>query len=271
MQPILFEIFGFPIYTYGFMLALAFLIAIIGINRRVKSRGIVIENLVLDLATWILVGAIVGARLVYILCEYNYYLNASWWEVFRIDQGGLAFHGGLIGGFIAGYWFLKRKRVNPWEMADIVAPFIAIGYGIVRIGCFLNGCCYGKETTLPWGVVFPKLDACLRHPTQIYSFVGSMLIAVILLWGFPKRQFPGHLFLLYVGYYSIMRFIVELFREYHPVFWGLSLAHYACLAMGLLAFSIILVVKSRYQKRKASVDAKTNTTSESGKSGTTPG
>ena len=197
MRPVLFSIFGWPVHSYGFMLAIAFLVAIIGIGKAAKKQDISFETII-DMATWILIGAIAGARLAYVITEYHYFVQAPWWEVLKVNSGGLAFHGGLLGGFLAGFWFLKRKKMFPWKLADIITPYIALGYSIVRIGCFLNGCCYGKIATVPWAFRCAANDLSLRYPTQLYSMFGSLLLFVIL-WRFRNhRQFAGFMFLLYI-------------------------------------------------------------------------
>jgi phosphatidylglycerol---prolipoprotein diacylglyceryl transferase len=253
MRPVLFSVFGWPIHSYGFMLAVAFLVAIMGIGRTVKKQDISFETII-DLATWILIGAIIGARLAYVITEYQYFIHAPWWEVLKVDSGGLAFHGGLIGGFLAGYSFIKHKRLYPWKLADTITPYIALGYAIVRIGCFLNGCCYGKIASVPWALRCAAHDTALRYPTQLYSMFGSLILFVIL-WRFRNhKQFVGFLFLLYIGMYSIMRYIVEIFRESPMVYPWLSLAQLVCIILGVTAFGLIGIFEWR-SKKGACMDA----------------
>jgi phosphatidylglycerol:prolipoprotein diacylglycerol transferase len=153
-----------------------------------------------------------------------------------------------MGGFLAGYLFVKHKQILPWKLADIVAPYIALGYAIVRIGCFLNGCCYGKVSAVPWALHCAAGDFSLRHPTQLYSMIGSLLLFLIL-WKFRNhKQFAGFLFLLYIGLYSIMRFIVEIFRESPMVFPWLSLAQLVCIILGTMAFGLIFIFEWRIKK-----------------------
>ncbi|MGE5582342.1 MAG: prolipoprotein diacylglyceryl transferase [Bacillota bacterium] len=254
MRPILFYIFGWPVHSYGFMLALAFLIAIWGVGKAAKKQEIPFD-IIIDLATWVLIGAVAGARLVYVITEYRYFIQAPWWEVLKVNSGGLAFHGGLLGGFLAGFWFVKRKKIYPWKLADIVTPYIALGYAIVRIGCFLNGCCYGKISSVSWALRCAANDLALRHPTQLYSIAGSLILFGVL-WSLRNhRHFPGFLFLLYIGLYSIMRYIVEIFRESPMVFPWLSLAQLVCIILGAAAFGLILILEGRFRKKEAGMDA----------------
>ena len=254
MKSELFNIFGLSVHAYGLMLSIAFLVGIIGISREARRYNLTTDNIV-DLATWILIGAVVGARLVYVLTEIKFFLTRPWWETLMINSGGLAFHGGLLGGFLAGFLFTKLKKIHPWKLADIVAPFIALGYAIVRLGCFLNGCCYGKVSHLPWAVRCSAQDALLRHPTQLYSMLGSLIIFLILYRLRNHQQFAGFLFLLYIGLYGIMRFIVEIFRESPMVFPWLSIAQLVCIFMFLSSFTAIFFIKQHYHSKEATADA----------------
>ena len=248
----LFKIFGLPVHAYGLMLTIAFLVAIFGVGRIAKREGINFDDIV-DLAIWVIIGAVAGSRVAYVITEYRYFLTMPWYAVFLVNWGGLAFHGGLIGGFLAGFWFVSRKKLPPWKLADIAAPFIAVGYSIVRVGFLLNGCGYGTVTNLPWAMQCASKDTALRHPTQIYSMLGSLIIFFIL-WRFRRhKQFAGFLFLLYVGLYSILRFIVEFFREGPHVFPWLSLAQLVCVILALIAFGIIWLAKNL--KRRTKLDA----------------
>jgi phosphatidylglycerol:prolipoprotein diacylglycerol transferase len=250
----LFKIFGFSVHGYGLMLAIAFLVGIFGVAKMAKPHGVSFDDVV-DLAIWIIIGAVIGSRAAYVITEYHYFLTVPWWHIFWVGSGGLAFHGGLIGGFLAGFWLIRSKKIYPWKLADIVAPFIALGYSIVRIGCFMNGCCYGKVSNVPWALHCAASDSALRHPTQLYSMIGSLILFLVLFRLRNHRQFSGFLFLLYIGLYSIMRFIVEIFRE-SPVFLpGLSLAQLVCIILATAAFGLIWFFKRRERKRSTNADA----------------
>lgn len=261
MKPVLLEIGVFQLHAYGTMLAIAFLVGIFALKLAIKKKPL--ENVsfdtIIDFAVWILVAAIVGARLAYVITEYKNF--HSFWEIFSLG-GGLAFHGGLIGGFLAGYIFTRRRKIAPWPLSDMVAPYLALGYSIVRIGCFLNGCCYGRTAPPNLGMVC-SADCLLRYPTQLYSMAGSFLIFLVLLALRNHRQFPGFLFALYVGLYSILRFVVEYFR-FHPdggsmILPWLSTAQLICLLLGAFSLTIILVCRRFYIKKTGEkADAGTN-------------
>jgi len=152
-------------------------------------------------------------------------------------QGGLSFHGGLLGGVLAGLLLAHRRRVSVWALGDMAAPGLALGYGIGRFGCFLNGCCYGGPTSLPWGVHFPLfpdfpiyIATDPSHPTQIYSALGSFVILSVLLWARRRLPVRGQLFLLYLALYSVMRAGIEVLRKGYtawPLFDGVTQAQVA--------------------------------------------
>jgi phosphatidylglycerol:prolipoprotein diacylglycerol transferase len=253
MKPILLQIHGFAIHSYGLMLAIAFIIGIGGARKALRDAGGNPDHIV-DLGVWILIGAIVGARVAYVLTEYRYF-SANPWEIWKINSGGLAFHGGLIGGFLAGIWYTRSRRLETWKIADIVTPYIALGYAIVRIGCLLNGCCYGLPTTVPWALRCAAHDATLRHPTQIYSMVGSFILFLILRSLRKHRQFPGFLFMLYLVLYSVLRFGVEYFRAGGKIYPWLSLAQVVCAVLAVISLLVIIWQRRIYRRRKVEADA----------------
>ena len=150
MRPTLFEVFGLEVKSYGFMMVVGFALGIWRALAASKKRGIQPER-VYDIALVALVGGVFGARLVFIALNPQ---TESWREFFAVWQGGLSFHGGLVFAMLAGYVYTRFARLGFWQCADLVAPSVAIGYACTRIGCFINGCCYGCPTDLPWAVRF---------------------------------------------------------------------------------------------------------------------
>ena len=141
MHPILFE-FGFlKIFTYGLMVATGFLFAILFASSKAKEEGLDPQK-ILDLCFYVMISALVGARLLYVVVEYRYFLTNPL-EAFKFWKGGLVFYGGLILGVLVSLWYLKRHRMPMWKTADLLAPSIALGQGIGRWGCLFAGCCYG--------------------------------------------------------------------------------------------------------------------------------
>jgi phosphatidylglycerol:prolipoprotein diacylglycerol transferase len=215
MYPILFQIGSFRIHTYGVFIALGFLTGIILALREAKRVGEEPEN-ILDLSFYSIIAAILGSRLLYIILNYRYYIENPL-EMIKIWSGGLVYYGGFLLALIVGIWYIRKRHLPLWKTADIIALSIAIGEAIGRLGCFSAGCCYGKETTLPWAITFsnPKSLAMLGiplHPTQLYSSITALFIFLILTVVKRFKKFDGLLIWLYVLLYSITRSIIEIFR-----------------------------------------------------------
>lgn len=216
MHPIFFKIGSIEIRYYGVMIALAFIVAAIVGERESRRKGFA-PGLVYDLLSYMLVAVIAGARLYYVLLSDPYWFITHPFEIIAVWKGGLSLHGGLIGGLIAGIWYCRKKGIAVWKFTDVLAPAIILGQAIGRIGCTLNGCCYGRETDLPWGVVYtdPHSSAPLGiplHPTQIYEVLLSLILFAGLWLGRKKTAFDGHLFLTYIMGYGVIRFFLEFFR-----------------------------------------------------------
>jgi phosphatidylglycerol:prolipoprotein diacylglycerol transferase len=231
LRPILWQVGPLQIYAYGFFLALAFLVATYFAATTAKERGINPDH-VTDLALIACIASLIGARLGFVLLEFPYYRLYPI-EILRLSEGGLSFHGGLILGVAAGIWFCRRKQISPWQMADLVAPAVALGTAIARIGCLLNGCCYGYITELPIGLPVALGDPSLRHPTQIYSSVLNLLLFIYLYQRRHHGRFDGYLGLVYLILYSVLRSIVEIFRESRPLFGPIKVAQ---------AFSFLVII-----------------------------
>jgi phosphatidylglycerol:prolipoprotein diacylglycerol transferase len=215
MHPILLKAGKINIYSWGLMLAIALIAAFLGIGRLAAREGYE-KEIVWDLVIIMAVSGILGARLTYILLyEREVFLSnpLSFISLSSGGLGGLVWYGALAGGFISFVLYIWKKGLPFWQVSDIFAPFLALGYAIGRIGCFLNGCCYGKVTESVFGVVFPYVDEFARHPTQLYSSALNLLLFIFLLWYYPRRKFEGQLLLFYLMGYAVYRFLVEFFRD----------------------------------------------------------
>lgn len=229
MLPVLFKFGTFSIYAWGFTLSLAILFGTLLAMKLAKRIGIESDR-ILDLAIVLVVGGIVGARLFYVIVyEPARYIREPL-QIFALWNGGLVYYGALIGGFIAGIIYVVKKQLPFWKLADVVAPPLALGYGIVRIGCFMNGCCYGKPTNSIIGVVFPylegapSLDEIARYPTQLFSSAFGFILFGILLYLWKKKKFDGQVFLSFLILYAVERFIVEMYRENLMVFANITVS-----------------------------------------------
>jgi len=234
MRPVLFEFGGFSIYSYGFMLAIAFLVGTL-LARSEAGRKSVDPDIVFDLVLASAVGGIIGARLFFVIGHYQEFLKKPLLAL-AVWRPGLVFYGGLLGGVIAVLILVRIKHLFVWDIADILTPSLALGYAIARIGCFLNGCCYGSPCDLPWAVNFFDVP---RHPTQIYSFIYSLVIFGIL-WSLRKKiSKTGVLFWLYLGMYSIARFSIEFFRTSQRVILGLSAAQIISVLIFMISATVV--------------------------------
>lgn len=224
MRPILFKIGSFPIHSYGLMFAIAFLIATYIAARRAEKEGIP-SQIIFSLGLILMVSAVVGARVFHILQHSPSYGSLT--DIAGILSGGLsglAFYGGFILALVVGSLYIRWSGLSVPGVMDVMAPSLMLGTGIGRMGCFLAGCCFGKPTSLPWGMTFPEnslttLELGLMekvHPTQLYSFVSLLVIFFILLVLQRHMKFKGMLFLLSVLMYSIHRFSIDLLRYYMP-------------------------------------------------------
>lgn len=218
MHPILFKAGFITVYSYGVMLSLAFLLAVFFAGRQAQKQNIPAEK-IWDLGFVLIIAGIIGARILFIALNLRFYLSAAWWEIFMLHHGGLVFYGGLISALIGGVIFLKYNNLPILSMADLVIPYVALAQAIGRLGCFLNGCCYGRVTHLFLGIRFPHNDNSL-HPTQLYSAVFLFLLFLGLAGIGRRRKFAGQVFILYFIFYGIGRFIVEFFRGDNPIFFA---------------------------------------------------
>jgi len=222
VHPIAFKLGSFSIHWYGVMVALGFLAGLWTAGRRGARAGIATEKIV-DLGPWLIVGAIVGARTLYVISYWRESFAAKpLWEIFAVWQGGLVYYGGLVGASLACILYVRLKRLPLWKVADILAPSVALGYVFGRIGCLLNGCCYGRACDLPWAIRFPEGNPLHPptypvHPTEVYDSLLSLALYASLAWLFRRRKFDGQVFAVYLVGYAVLRSLVELFRGDYPV------------------------------------------------------
>jgi phosphatidylglycerol:prolipoprotein diacylglycerol transferase len=213
LNPILLNIGPLQIRWYGVMWALAFLLVYLYVRRAARGGLIKLSDDDVDwLMVWIVAGIILGARIFEVFVyEWGYYL-ANPGEIIAIWHGGLSFHGGLVGGLIAGYLFARRRKISFLNLCDVCIVPIALGQAFGRIGNFINGELFGRVTSLPWGVKFPGAEG-YRHPSQIYEALYDIVIFIVL-FSLRKKKMPnGSLLALFLVLYSIFRFITEYFRE----------------------------------------------------------
>lgn len=251
MHPVLFQIFGKDIYSYGVLAALGFLSAILTwlwMGRREQRPA----GFASDLGFWLMISGIVGSRLAYVIANWSHYRTAPL-EIIRIDQGGLIFYGGLILASAALVVFAHRHRLPLWHLADFAIPGLAIGHALGRVGCFLNGCCYGRPAgDACCGVVYPPVCEPGRlfagvalYPVQIVESACLIVIWLILLQAYPRRKRNGTVFALYLVLYPPCRFFLEYMRgDERQAWFRLDVAQTISIAL-LLAGILLLVFLPR--------------------------
>jgi phosphatidylglycerol:prolipoprotein diacylglycerol transferase len=229
------------------------------IAARLAARDGLPKERVYDLGLWMLLAALVGSKVLMLWTEPAYRENPL--QLFSLDflRSGGVFYGGLLGAILTGYLLVRRYGLPWWKTADAFAPGIALGQSIGRLGCFSAGCCWGKPTSLPWGVRFTELGHEITgvpidqhlHPTQLYESGATLLLFFFLLWLHRRRRFTGQVILFYAVLYGLTRFLIEFVRD-DPrgdiagltTLTGLSTSQMISLVVGLGAL-IILILRWR--------------------------
>ncbi len=253
MYPVLIKIGPLTIHTYGVLVAAGFLLGLALAVRQAKKQGISSDKIV-DIGFYMLVAAIVGSRLLFVIINAGVYLKNPL-AIFKIWEGGLVFYGGLILAIPTAIWYMKKNGLDLWDTADTFAPSLAIGHAVGRLGCFSAGCCYGKPSEgLPWAVTFLDPESLARigiplHPTQLYESMGEFTNFLILITLRKHQSFKGQLLLTYIMLYSMLRFVVEFFRgdEYRGFIIGVfSISQ----GLSVLMFAISIIAMMSAQKSK---------------------
>ena len=223
------------------MLAISVMVCSYLLARDAAQVGIK-KDFIFDLMFWAVVAGIAGARLFYIILNLPFFIENPL-EVIMIQHGGLAWQGGFLLGSIVGIFFIKKNKFSPTQIVDLVAPYIALGQAIGRIGCFLNGCCYGRP------IVHPLFPGITVHPTQLYLFAGLMIIFFILKKYQKVSKIPGEVFVLFLILEPVLRFFVEFLRADHNVtYGGLSIYQIVCLILITIAIYVHTRLKSLVRK-----------------------
>lgn len=256
MLPTIIHIGPLALHSYGLMLALAFLAAIHLLQRRTTGLGIP-RDTVMDFGLVIMAASVIGSRALYVLTHWGDYATRPL-SFLAVWEGGLTFYGGVLLAVPAGIFFLKRKKVPLWPLADLAAPSFALGLGIGRLGCFLNGCCFGNPADLPWAVRFPTQSAagaafaCPVHPSQLYESVFGFVTMFLILALGKKKHHDGKLFCLFIGLYGLWRLASDKMRYYEASQAWMGLTNNQWISLGLLAFAIVtsLVLAARGKEKK---------------------
>ena len=252
-DPVAIQFFSLEIRWYSLAYVLGILIGWI-LSKKIFISNYTVKEKFDDFVTYLILGIIVGGRLGYVLFyNFNYYSN-NLFDIFKIWQGGMSFHGGLIGIIFASIWFAKKNNQSPFEYLDVVSLVAPIGIFLGRIANFINSELYGIETNLPWAVKFIKVDNLFRHPSQLYEALFEGLILFVILNYFRRKSFskiPGFISGLFLIFYSIFRFAIEFLRvpdeQLGYFFWSLTLGQIIsviCLFVG------VYLVINKYEIKK---------------------
>ena len=261
MHPELFHWGVLHVRSYGLLLAIAFLVGT-WLALREARRLQLDEDKLVSVILVVLVSSILGARALYVL-EHIAEFRRSWGSVLAVWQGGLTLYGGVVTGAAAGLLAARRFRLPMWTVADALTPAFALGTGFGRVGCFLNGCCYGRPTELPWAVTYPpdsfaglEFGGAPVHPSQLYfAFAGLMLFVTAMLLR-KRLTVPGTLFWTILLLFALVRIPLDFTRAYEA---GSTLLHAGAIEMtesqmtsGVLAlFSLLMIVRLRREAAPA--------------------
>lgn len=239
-DPIAFSLGPLHVHWYGLMYLLAFTGAWFLAQWRVKHYRLDwTEEQIGDLIFYAAMGVIVGGRLGYMLFYKTQELIEHPLSLFKIWEGGMSFHGGLLGVLVALIFFAHKIHKSFWQVADFAVPLVPLGLATGRLGNFINGELWGRITDVPWGMVFPQVDDMPRHPSQLYEFGLEGIILFICVWWYAAKPRPaGCVTGIFLIGYALCRLIVECFREPDA---QLGYIAFNCLTMGqLLSIPMLL-------------------------------
>lgn len=236
-DPVAFRIFGLNIYWYAIIIITGMIVGAYFAKKEFDKRGFD-PDFIYDFLTIMLPMAIIGARLWYVIFEWDYY-SQNPIQILNFRAGGLAIHGGIIASVITGYFFSKKKNVSLIELTDVIFPSVAIGQAIGRWGNFMNMEAYGYPTNLPWAM---EINGVGVHPTFLYESIGDLIIFLILLNRRKKVNIRGEITSLYLILYGILRFFVEGLRTDSLYVFGLRTAQ--LMSIAFVIFGIIMLVQS---------------------------
>lgn len=250
MHPIAFKLGTLSVHWYGVLVATGFLVGLWTAARRGLLHGLRPEY-VSDSGPWMIIGSILGARALYVATYWKEsFAGRPLSEIFMIHHGGLVFYGGFIGAVLAILIYCRVRKIAVWKLADALAPSIALGYVFGRLGCLMNGCCYGRACSLPWGIKYPADSDSPHfpvHPTQIYDSLLSLATYAFLAWLFRRKKFDGQVFAAYLVCYAFTRSFVESFRgDYNDAHrYAGFLTPAQLVSVGILAAGVVLFTMLR--------------------------
>ncbi|MDD4870739.1 MAG: prolipoprotein diacylglyceryl transferase [Kiritimatiellae bacterium] len=264
MHSVCFKIGEFPIHWFGVMMALGFLSALASWTLLGKKEGRDF-NYCSDMLFWIMVAGIIGARAAYVISDFRTFMERPV-TILYVHRGGLIYYGGFIGAGLALYFFSKFRREKFMSVVDFVMTSVPLGHVFGRIGCFMNGCCYGSEysgllsvtyprASLPWdnqlyaGKIAADAKCSLAvYPVQLYEALFNLLLYFLLVWAYRNRKVDGRITALYLITYPVGRFLLEFYRGDERMRWCMGLSVAQIISIGLFALGLAIWFLSRREK-----------------------
>jgi phosphatidylglycerol:prolipoprotein diacylglycerol transferase len=243
------------IHTYGVLLAIGCIVGLAVAARRARREGIDAERIA-DLGAWLIVSGMLGGKLFHMIFFWDDFMAGWRAEGLRSLREGFVFYGGFIVASFVAVVYARRKRLPLAKLTDVLAPSVALGHAFGRLGCFFNGCCFGRPCSLPWAVTFPPphlMSGIPVHPTQLYEVFGNLLIFAGLSVYYRHKRFDGQIWWLYVLSYGVLRFIVEFSRgDYATHYVGvLTIGHFITMTMIAVSTAALVLIPRRAGPRTA--------------------
>jgi phosphatidylglycerol:prolipoprotein diacylglycerol transferase len=257
-NPIAIQFGPIAVRWYGLMYVLAFVMVLVLGRYRIRRRpGVMTAQLLDDLLFFGMLGTILGGRLGYVFFYQPHQYLGEPLAIFKVWEGGMSFHGGLIGVITAMYWFARSRSLSFWDVADFIAPLVPLGIAAVRLGNFINGELWGRPADVPWAMVFPNADDRVptpRHPSQLYEMVLEGFLLFVLLWFYSaKPRARGAVSAVFLIGYGCARFLVEFTRQPDAFLGllslGLSMGQWLSMPMILLGIAFYIYAQRRAQSQ----------------------
>lgn len=242
MRPVLFQIGPFPVYSFGLMVASGVLLSLYLMTRKARRTGFPSGDGAFDMIFVAVLAGFAGARLYYVLQNFSWYASRPL-DILKLWEGGLIFYGGFLASTAALFLWLRSKNIPPGKGLDFLAPYVALSHAFGRIGCFLNGCCFGKTCSLPWALSFPE-SAGPVHPTQIYEAVFDLALFFLLSRQYDRKHKDGEIAVLYFVVYAAGRFVIEGLRE-NPMIGFLTINQWISGAVFAVSLALWIFMKRK--------------------------
>jgi phosphatidylglycerol:prolipoprotein diacylglycerol transferase len=249
VYPELFSVGPVTVYTYGVLLAASYLLGLRLAMSRARRRGLD-SNRVLDLGIYIIIAALLGAKLLLLVVDFDQFRRDPA-EIWNLARSGGVFYGGLILAVVVAFWYIAKHQLPFWTTCDVFAPGIALGHVTGRLGCLAAGCCFGTQTEVPWAITFTNPLAQTNvgtplnvplHPTQLYEAGAELLILIFLLATERKgRYFPGRTFWSYMFLYALTRYVIEIYRgDPRGMVLGMSTSQFISVVLAPLSIAMLI-------------------------------